>query len=94
MGLTNENVAPKILAKIKIYVLTRAELLFKVCYEIPCMYTMLLVDIQIWFDFLRADMTSKETFKQGTSLGIDETLVLFYNLFFPSLLLIVKVRTK
>ena len=37
MGLTNENVGPKILAKIKIYVLTRAELLFKVCYEIPCM---------------------------------------------------------
>ena len=36
MGLTNENVGPKILAKIKIYVLTRAELLFKVCYEIPC----------------------------------------------------------
>ena len=36
MGLTNENVGHKILAKIKIYVLTRAELLFKVCYEIPC----------------------------------------------------------
>ena len=36
MVLTNENVGPKILAKIKIYVLTRAELLFKVCYEIPC----------------------------------------------------------
>ena len=36
MGLTNEKVGPKILAKIKIYVLTRAELLFKVCYEIPC----------------------------------------------------------
>ena len=35
MGLTNENVGPKILAKIKIYVLTRAELLFTVCYEIP-----------------------------------------------------------
>ena len=36
MGLSNENVVPKILAKIKIFVLTRAELLFKVCYEIPC----------------------------------------------------------
>ena len=36
MGLTNENVKPKILAKIKLYVQTRAELLFKVCYEIPC----------------------------------------------------------
>ena len=36
MGLTNENVGPKILAKIKIYVLIRAELLFPLCYEIPC----------------------------------------------------------
>ena len=39
MGLTNENVGPKILAKIKIYVLTRAELLFPLCYEIPCTRT-------------------------------------------------------
>ena len=36
MGLTNEHVGPKILAKIKIYILTRAELLFTLCYEIPC----------------------------------------------------------
>ena len=36
MGLTNEHLGPTILAKIKIYVLTRAELLFQVCYEIPC----------------------------------------------------------
>ena len=36
MGLTNEHVGPKILAKIKIYVLTRVELLFNLCYEIPC----------------------------------------------------------
>ena len=36
MGLANEQVGPKILAQIKIYVLTRAELLFQVCYEIPC----------------------------------------------------------
>ena len=36
MGLTNEHVGPKILAKIKIYVLARAELLFNLCYEIPC----------------------------------------------------------
>ena len=38
MALTNENVGPKIIAKIKIYVPTRAKLLFKVCYEIPCTY--------------------------------------------------------
>ena len=36
MGLTNEHVGPRILAKIKIYVLTRAELLITLCYEIPC----------------------------------------------------------
>ena len=42
MGLTNEHVGPKILAKIKIYVLTRAELLFQVCYEIPCTSSWLL----------------------------------------------------
>ena len=33
---TNEHVGPKILAKIKIYVLTTAELLFPLCYLIPC----------------------------------------------------------
>ena len=36
MGLTNERVGPKMLAKIKIYILTRAELLINLCYEIPC----------------------------------------------------------
>ena len=36
MGLSHEHVRPKILAKIKIYVLTRAELLITLCYEIPC----------------------------------------------------------
>ena len=32
MGLTNELVGPKI----KIYVLSRVELIFNLCYEIPC----------------------------------------------------------
>ena len=36
MGLSYEHVGPKILAKIKICVLTRAELLIHLCYEIPC----------------------------------------------------------
>ena len=36
MGLSHEHVGPKILAKIKIYILTRAELLFPLFYEIPC----------------------------------------------------------
>jgi len=32
----HKHVGFKILAKIKIYILTRAELLFTLCYEIPC----------------------------------------------------------
>ena len=36
MSLSHEHVGPKILRKIKMYVLTRAELLFPLCYEIPC----------------------------------------------------------
>ena len=39
MGLTNEHVGTKILAKIKIYVLTRAELHITLCYEIPVSFT-------------------------------------------------------
>ena len=49
MGLTNEHVGPKILAKIKIYVLTRAELLFTLCYEIPC--SMYVLEIQYGEEF-------------------------------------------
>ena len=37
MLLSHEHVGSKILAKIKMYTLTRAELLFNLCYEIPCM---------------------------------------------------------
>ena len=36
MGLSHKHVGPKILAKIQIYILTRAELLFTLCPEIPC----------------------------------------------------------
>ena len=36
MGLSHELVGPKILAKIQIYILTRVELLFTLCSEIPC----------------------------------------------------------
>ena len=35
MGLSNKQVGPKLLAKIQIYILTRAELLFTLCSEIP-----------------------------------------------------------
>ena len=36
MPLSHKHVGSKILEKIKIYTLTRAELLFNLCYEIPC----------------------------------------------------------
>ena len=36
MPLSHEQVESKIFAKIKMYTLTRAELLFNLCYEIPC----------------------------------------------------------
>ena len=38
MSLSQEHIGSKILAKIKIYILTRAELLFTLCYEIPCRF--------------------------------------------------------
>ena len=37
MGLTNEHVGSKKPAKINAYILSRAELLITLCYEIPCM---------------------------------------------------------
>ena len=36
MGLSHEHTVPKVLAKIQIYILTTAELLFTLCSEIPC----------------------------------------------------------
>jgi hypothetical protein len=42
MPLSHEHVGPEILAKIKIYNLTRAELLCSLCYEIPCNAQLLL----------------------------------------------------
>ena len=45
MALTNEHVGPMVLAKIKIYVFNRAELLIHLCYEIPCIeYTALIMN--------------------------------------------------
>ena len=38
MPLSHEHIGSKILAKIRIYILTRAELLCRLCYEIPCTY--------------------------------------------------------
>ena len=36
MSLSRENVGPKIATNIKVYILTRSELLCSLCYEIPC----------------------------------------------------------
>ena len=36
MGVSHEHAESKILEKIQIYILTRAELLFTLCLEIPC----------------------------------------------------------
>ena len=36
MALFHEHIGPKISVKIKIYILTRVELLCSLCYEIPC----------------------------------------------------------
>ena len=38
MLLSHEHVESKIPAKIQIYILTRAEILITLCYEIPCTY--------------------------------------------------------
>ena len=48
MGLTNEHIGPKILAKIQIYFLTRAKLLFQVCYEIPCSTKIVILDFWVF----------------------------------------------
>ena len=37
LGLSNEHIGSKILAKIYLYILTRVVSLFTFCYEIPCM---------------------------------------------------------
>ena len=42
MGLSHEHVGPKIFANIQVYNLTRAELLFTLCSEIPCTWQVLL----------------------------------------------------
>ena len=36
MALSHELVGPKTAANIKVYILTRSELLCSLCYEIPC----------------------------------------------------------
>ena len=36
MALSHKLVGPKIAANIKVYILTRSELLCSLCYEVPC----------------------------------------------------------
>ena len=52
MGLTSEHVGSKTLAKIKGYVLTRAELLIILCYEILCRTGRLIETLELFHQFL------------------------------------------
>ena len=49
MPLSHEHVGSKILAKIKIHVLTRGVLLLPLCYEIPCNKYFLQYEIEVFF---------------------------------------------
>ena len=66
MGLSHEHVGPKILAKIKIYILTRAELLFSLCYEIPCNWNESIISLLYPFDHC---VSHKLKRKVGTWVG-------------------------
>ena len=37
-GVSQEHIGPLIITKIQIYILTTAELLYTLCYEIPCTF--------------------------------------------------------
>ena len=56
MGLSHGHVGPNILAKIQIYILTKAELLFTLCSEIPCIsnrkYTLIKSTFNLIFNLL------------------------------------------
>ena len=47
MPLSQEHIGSKIVAKI--YILTRAELLFTLCYEIPCITNLFQLELAHWF---------------------------------------------
>ena len=45
MAQSHEHIGPKISAKIKIYILSRAKLLCSLCYEIPCTMQRMLIKL-------------------------------------------------
>ena len=47
MGLSHEHVGSKIPAKIQLYILTRAELLITLCYDIPCKTNLMKMSRQV-----------------------------------------------
>ena len=55
MGLTNEHVGSKKPAKINTYMLTRAELLITLCYEIPCKLYDVLFLVHHWVSSMSID---------------------------------------
>ena len=53
MPLSHENLGSKILEKIKMYTLTRPELLFNLCYEIPCSWQKICLKMVLKWPFMR-----------------------------------------
>ena len=65
MPLSHEHVGPKILAKIKIYILARAKLLFHLCCEIPC-------TIELSLTFLQSSYFSNESGHHFTVIFVEK----------------------
>ena len=70
MGLSHEHVGPKILEKIKIYVLTRAKLLFNLCYEIPCIIESLGHLHSYWYTIVHWKYPPLASFSTNQSTGL------------------------
>ena len=68
MSLSHEHVGSKIPAKINTYMLTRAELLFTLCYEIPCTSKFgWTTFVPVSFQFLPVYFQSTSSLFQSTS---------------------------
>ena len=74
MRLTPQRVGPTILGKIKIYVLTRAELLFPLCYEIPCIRY--LIYLNSFVHFFREIMEGAVNLEvEGSQLNKNQNII-------------------
>jgi hypothetical protein len=50
MWVSQEHIGPLILKEIQMYILTRAELLFTLCYETPCIMQILTHNVDVGLD--------------------------------------------